>query len=263
MNMNMNKNNSNIDNNIITNDQNDNDNDNNSTHHNNEDKNYSLKFNDLEVNFSSNEDNHKNYEKEDSKDTDYENSHLNDTPSITSKIQRLDDMLEYCTLKHNYIINTNSIKKENKFHSHSNEEDGSTEKSYLHMIHDNIKNENSTSTSHSLSNLSSTIGPNPIFINNHLSPNYNSNNISKSSFLENSSNLTLTSDKDNNEDHYSIHSSTFMYSQNISGSEPLLKQSTFLKSDSINSSHTILQQDKDSDYTDFNNSMNDMNYNDE
>ncbi|ORY76735.1 hypothetical protein LY90DRAFT_665460 [Neocallimastix californiae] len=233
---------------------------------------HSYKFIDIPIPYTNNR-NHESTEKqennfdklkEDTKDTDYESSYLNDTPSITSKIQRLDDMLEYCSLKHNYIINNNTTKKDGIFHSNSNEENNHTEKSYLHSIRSNDKIDNSTVTTHSLNNLTSTLGANPIFLNNHLSSNFDSSNITNSSYLGNSSNLTLTSDKDNNESQYSIHhSSAYTYSQNFNigdkngtGSEPLLKHPIFLKSDSVNSSHTILQQDKDNDYIDFDGSIN-------
>jgi len=202
-----------------------------------------------------NEDNHNGNLRED-QSTEYESSYLNDTPSITSKIQRLDDMLEYCSLKHNVILNNSncSSKKEGIYHSNSNESDLNNEKSYFNTIHNN---KISGFTSNSLNNLSS-LSSNHILSNNRLSQNYHSTD--QKPFIDNTSNLTLISDKDENEHCYSFPPTNYGFSEsfNIEGkgttSDSMLKHSIYLKQDSTNSSHTILQ-DKEEDIQYFNNSI--------
>ncbi|OUM64182.1 hypothetical protein PIROE2DRAFT_9150, partial [Piromyces sp. E2] len=202
-----------------------------------------------EDNNNGNEDGHNGVMKEE-QSMEYESSFFNDTPSITSKIQRLDDMLEYCSLKHNVILNNNcSSKKEGLFHSNTNESGVNDEKLYFHTLQNN---KISSSTSNSLNNFSS-LSSNNILLNNRFSQNYHTSG--QKSFIDdnnnNTSNLTLISDKDNNEHYYSHPPSSFSFSENftLDGkgtlSDSMLKQSIYLKQDSANSSHTILQERED------------------
>ncbi|ORX47323.1 hypothetical protein BCR36DRAFT_413675 [Piromyces finnis] len=174
----------------------------------------------------------------------YENSYLNDTPSITSKIQRLDDMLEYCSLKHNVIINSSSSLHRNDelFHSIINNNKINDEKS----CYNNLQNNKTTSsTSDSLNNFSSL---NKNSLDNNHSQNFHS--INQKVFMNNTSNITLISDgEDNMQSNPHL---KFTLSENFNSkkkdltSDSMIKYSIYLNQESEDSSHTI-HQDKEDD----------------